>query len=57
VMAIYWFKKAAEQGDPSAQLRLEILYISSEEFGQQDPDPVIGKTWISKAAEQNMAEP
>lgn len=51
--ALYWFRKAAERGDKTAQEGLGILYENGE--GVQK-DVVTAALWYRKAAEQGSAE-
>ena len=47
--AVYWYKKAAAQGDASAQLNLGFCYGKGNVVSQSDQDAVF---WYKKAAEQ-----
>jgi TPR repeat protein len=49
VEAVHWFKRAAEQGDPSAQHNLGTMYQSGSGVEQNDDEAV---AWFRRAAEQ-----
>lgn len=44
--AVYWYRLAAEKGDPGAQFNLGYLYLQAEETREN------GIAWMKKAAEQ-----
>ena len=50
--AVFWFRKAAEQGDASAQNNLGLMYANGEGVPEDDRQAVF---WFRKAAEQGDA--
>ena len=53
VQAVYWLRKAAEQGNPGAQLGLGIIYDGElEEVKDVPQDQAQAALWLRKAAEQ-----
>ena len=50
--AVTWFRKAAEQGDASAQYNLGLMYDKGRGVAQDDKQAV---AWYRKAAEQGDA--
>lgn len=48
--ALRWLKRAAIQGDVTAQLQLADLYLDSTE-----PEQALGRRWLERAAEQGSA--
>ena len=50
--AVKWFRKAAEQGDATAQFNLGIMYYNGQGVTQDDSEAV---RWLRKAAEQGDA--
>jgi TPR repeat protein len=51
--ANYWYRQAAEQGEPNAQYFLACQYLRGEGV-RQDADQVV--VWLRKAAEQGMPQ-
>ena len=51
--AVKWFRKAAEQGDASAQFNLGVMYANGEGVPEDDQEAV---RWYRKAAGQGSAE-
>lgn len=47
--AVFWFRKAAEQGNSNAQFNLAAIYINGHDTFEQ------GIFWLRKAAEQGLA--
>lgn len=50
--AFYWFRKAAEQGEPYAQYNLGCMYSKGQGVAQNDKEAMV---WIEKAANQGIA--
>ena len=51
--AVRWYRKAAEQGNASAQFNLGLMYAEGKGVAQDDREAV---RWFRKAAEQGHAE-
>ena len=51
--AVYWFRKAAEQGHAKAQYNLGVMYESGRGIAKDDTQAVY---WFRKAAEQGEAK-
>jgi TPR repeat protein len=49
VQAVYWFRKAADQGNAVAQYYLGVAYARGQGVAQDDAQAVF---WFRKAAEQ-----
>jgi hypothetical protein len=49
VLALYWYRAAADQGVPEAQFNLGHLLVTHGEPGE-------GARWLRKAAEQGLAD-
>ena len=52
--AIYWFTRAAESGDTSAQKILGALYLSGHEDIAKDT--LKARYWLQKAADQDDSD-
>ena len=52
--AVFWFRKAAEQGSAVSQTILGDIYLGGGRG--VEPDPVQGFAWMRKAAEQGFAK-
>ena len=52
-LAVYWYRKAAEQGDAEAQYNLGLAYWLGDGISEDKPQAVY---WWSKAAEQGNAD-
>ena len=50
---MFWYRKAAEQGDASAQYNLGVMYENGHGVEQDDEQAVF---WYRKAAEQGYAD-
>ncbi len=50
--AVYWYRKAAEQGDAAAQYNLGVRYANGRGVAKDDVQAVY---WYRKAAEQGLA--
>lgn len=48
-MAVYWYTKAAKQGDPDAQYNLAVSYDNGEGVAENDRNAAY---WYTQAAEQ-----
>ena len=47
--AVFWYRKAAEQGDAKAQFNLGVMYMDGRGVAQDDRQAV---AWFQKAAAQ-----
>ena len=52
--AVAWFRKAADQGDASAQFNLGVMYANGTGVGQ---DSIEAYTWISLATARSSEPP
>jgi TPR repeat protein len=52
VLAVEWYRRAAGQGDASAQNNLGVMYATGQGVGQDDAEAV---RWYALAAEQGHA--
>ena len=52
ILAMEWFRKAAEQGEARAQMKLGLMYQTGGGVAQDDKEAV---KWYRKAAENGIA--
>ena len=52
-LAAHWWRRAAEQGSPDAQVKLGLLYLNGEGV---ERDQTLALHWMEKAANQGFVE-